>query len=899
MKGVLPAGWDDEDLTDDDDYYVDSLVRTAKNLKITVVPDITTGAGLDGQNFDGELNEEVRVWFKQFKERYNRYKQTPTTKQQMKALLMRDPQPLILALKLFASCPGCTYLKNKSLALFILESVCELYNQYPGIASNCDHNTRMVAFNFIKTCGILRLYKAVIETYELHKITELLKPKLRELLTTGHFKDAAYWSTLLNVTHIFGLFDLVFPLILQDRISLAEEFLMNAKHQQLPTVQFLDSLLDKKKTVYEHCDEILTKYNYTDIKQNILLYRPMSKLVTRLSKKFNIDIKYTPKLRYSKSSSYLHYLYRKYQEGGMSFDSWRELARDEANKSKSLQLDLITKITQYDINEAMFWVQLYNVPIGDCPLPIQMKMQNLPMDTGDEKQNLIDDWEDYSALQENEKIEGASCLAVDKEEYLGLQLSLDCVILIDSKSKFLEMLKYLEQYVLIAFDSEWKPSVCNDNIVSILQLSTAEKVFLVDCLSAQLDDRLWKLLGSKIFNNLEILKVGFSLDQDIRMLHKTLPLQLNLQATSCYLDMRDLWHRLKHMPIIKFPYDQQTLGGESLSVLTELCLGKKLDKSNQFSNWANRPLRRDQLIYAALDAHCLILIYQVIAELLLRLNIDIDTMVEEITTSKSGYLFRIKSTAHSNEICKEQYRKNSNELDKVLDFKYLRNSNVKFICDSMLFGLTKELRKIGLDCYQIFSYSDLDKCIELAKREQRFVLTRNSRFLLFRRKVPENQCLQIPSDTTENQTIHLLQRLNIQIDEKDVHSRCVKCNCKDFLLATRSQIHTMRDGYMDNLKGINEPTKIKHEFLKRSWNLSYIDEQILSTKKTCRGKPIKVDEINQQLLKTKEFFYICNNCGVCLYDGAYLIHPKVASYLKPYACEDGNGGVCNGSHIFK
>lgn len=137
----------------------------------------------------------------------------------------------------------------------------------------------------------------------------------------------------------------------------------------------------------------------------------------------------------------------------------------------------------------------------------------------------------------------------------------------------------------------------------------------------------------------------------------------------------------------------------------------------------------------------------------------------------------------------------------------------------MLFGLTKELRKIGLDCYQIFSYSDLDKCIELAKREQRFVLTRNSRFLLFRRKVPENQCLQIPSDTTENQTIHLLQLLNIQIDEKDVHSRCVKCNCKDFLLATRSQIHTMRDGYMDNLKGINEPTKIKHEFLKRSWNL--------------------------------------------------------------------------------
>uniref|UniRef100_A0A1A9X004 3'-5' exonuclease domain-containing protein n=1 Tax=Glossina brevipalpis TaxID=37001 RepID=A0A1A9X004_9MUSC len=888
MKGWTTTELADDSFNDDDDdYYVDSLVRTAKNLKITVVPDITTGAQLDGQNFDGELSAEVRVWFEKFKERYNTYKQTPTARIQMKALLMKDPQPLILALKLFASCPGCTYLKNKNLALFILESVCELHNQYPLIASNCDHNTRMVAFNFIKTCGILPLYQAVIKTYELHKITELLKPKLQELLTTGHFKDAAYWSTLLNVTHIFGLFDLVFPLILQDRISLAEEFLMNAKQQQLPTVQFLDSLLDKKKTVYEHCDEIIKKYKYTDMKQNILLYRPMSKLVTRLSKKFNIDINYTPNLKYSKSSSYLHYLYRKFQEGGMSLDSWRELARDEANKSKSLQLDLIAKITKYDINEAMFWVQLYKVPIKDFPLPIQNKIQNFPTDTGEEKHNLVNVCEDILAPQEIEKMEGASCVMVHKEEYLGLQLSRDCIILIDSKPKFLEMLTYLEKHVLIAFDSEWKPAVCNDNIVSLLQLSTAEKVFLVDCLSPRLDCRLWKLLGSKIFNNLEILKIGFSLDQDIRMLHKTLPLQLNLQATSCYLDMRDLWRRLKYMPAVKFPFEQQTLGGESLSVLTELCLGKKLDKSNQCSNWANRPLRRDQLIYAALDAHCLILIYQVIADLLLRLNIDIDTLVEEITTSKSGYLFRMKSTTHSNEICKQQCRKNSSDVDKVLDFKYLRNSNVKFICDSMLVGLTKELRKIGLDCYQIFTNSDLDKCLELAKREQRFVLSRDSRSLLFRREVPINQCLQVPTDTTENQAIYLLKRFNIQIDEKDLHSRCVKCNCKDFLLATRSQVNTMRDGYMDNMKGTNESTKINHELLKRSWNLSYIDEQTLITKKTSRGKPIKVDEINQHLLKIKEFFYICNNCGICSYDGAYLIPPKVASYLRQYGSESG------------
>lgn len=52
--------------------------------------------------------------------------------------------------------------------------------------------------------------------------------------------------------------------------------------------------------------------------------------------------------------------------------------------------------------------------------------------------------------------------------------------------------------------------------------------------------------------------------------------------------------------------------GQSLGDLVQLCLGKKLDKSNQFSNWENRPLRQEQLVYAALDAYCLIEMYDII-----------------------------------------------------------------------------------------------------------------------------------------------------------------------------------------------------------------------------------------------------------------------------------------------
>lgn len=53
-------------------------------------------------------------------------------------------------------------------------------------------------------------------------------------------------------------------------------------------------------------------------------------------------------------------------------------------------------------------------------------------------------------------------------------------------------------------------------------------------------------------------------------------------------------------------------GGPSLSTLVHHCLGRPLDKSDQFSNWEKRPLRESQIAYAALDAFCLIQIYDVL-----------------------------------------------------------------------------------------------------------------------------------------------------------------------------------------------------------------------------------------------------------------------------------------------
>ena len=44
--------------------------------------------------------------------------------------------------------------------------------------------------------------------------------------------------------------------------------------------------------------------------------------------------------------------------------------------------------------------------------------------------------------------------------------------------------------------------------------------------------------------------------------------------------------------------DEDGFSGESLTCLVHLCLGQRLDKSDQFSNWERRPLRESQKLYA-------------------------------------------------------------------------------------------------------------------------------------------------------------------------------------------------------------------------------------------------------------------------------------------------------------
>lgn len=58
----------------------------------------------------------------------------------------------------------------------------------------------------------------------------------------------------LELHDAFTIFDFVFPLVLQDKINIAEPYLEEAKSMQLPLLELLDSLLDRSSSILNMCD---------------------------------------------------------------------------------------------------------------------------------------------------------------------------------------------------------------------------------------------------------------------------------------------------------------------------------------------------------------------------------------------------------------------------------------------------------------------------------------------------------------------------------------------------------------------------------------------------------------------------------------------------------------------
>eukprot|EP00536_Pseudo-nitzschia_multiseries_P015314 jgi/Psemu1/41967/gm1.41967_g len=170
-------------------------------------------------------------------------------------------------------------------------------------------------------------------------------------------------------------------------------------------------------------------------------------------------------------------------------------------------------------------------------------------------------------------------------------------------------------------DCEWKPGPeCGlDSPVATLQLGTSKKAFLIDlqtiCRSqdresldqtSSMEIDLDRIL-LKLFRNPNLPLVGFGVIQDLGKLAASFP---HLRCFSTYASVMDL--QSVSSVVFNNKRDRRILS--SLQKMTAALLNKKIDKTQQISDWSFRPLSDEQISYALLDAAIIPLLLNTIVE---------------------------------------------------------------------------------------------------------------------------------------------------------------------------------------------------------------------------------------------------------------------------------------------
>ncbi|XP_055681549.1 exonuclease mut-7 homolog [Lutzomyia longipalpis] len=617
--------------SDFEDTLENSVMKTRMNLKMRIVPDKTHTAGLHGKPFDASLAPEIQAWYDEFKQIWNQYKKGPVVTKSLELFYSSCDNPFLMSLKLFADCPNLSNIKPNSMPYAILEEL-QKYKKSKNlnVSNYVDDNLKMVTFNLVKGQGQLNLFKVAKETFELVESKQIFVEEVRKMTRQGQYKEACQIATELEMFEEFDLYELVLPLLLQDKITVVEEYLNGAVHLRKPLVELLDSFLDKKMSVSNNCEKVIAKYNYPDVRYNKLDTKPLTKLIQRLAKMYDMPKELTPNMNKRHNYGALQFLiHKRFIDKSLNKDSWQEMVKVTVPMdAPDLQLELVNACSDFgDTSDGAMWAKYFNVPHNDLPIDVSEFVAGKP--SAYPQYPHPDDWDKVDQGQ------GVAYHRLRKDTK---------IILVATRTEFREMIDYLREQSVVGFDAEWKPTFRANNEVALIQLATRTRVYLIDviCLRVQSED--WTRLGRLVFNNDEVLKLGFSPANDVSILQKSLP-TLNLHPVTSvaagYLDLQELRRRVLHIPKFRFPFSGERHAGkiptgENLSNLVYLCLGKQLDKSNQFSNWEKRPLRQDQINYAALDAFCLLEIFDVLEGILTRMGYDFGEFINNLLTESRG-----------------------------------------------------------------------------------------------------------------------------------------------------------------------------------------------------------------------------------------------------------------------
>ncbi|XP_074871617.1 exonuclease mut-7 homolog [Carettochelys insculpta] len=715
----------------------------------------------------------------------------------------------------------------------------------------------------------------------------------------GKYKEAAILSIKLKLQLDLDVEEMCTPLLLQEKINLVEAYVADYPDLQRKLLQTLDVWCEPSFNITD------ISRQYQGLRADKLNHKMLSKLVFRFLEQYNLDTALCPNVINQRHLGSLKYLfYKRFVEKTMTQENWADHVENTVGENRWLQEQLIQLLVSYcDLNTAARWAFRYNLPEKILPSGVADRLQKLKVQERlEDAGSRVDDGEEDR-----------------KEDYYQIPVTRESIHFLqtwEDMRRWKE--KVLQPGQVVGIDMEWRPSfgLVGKSRVSVLQIAIEEQVFLLDLLELLKPDEMEELFYflQTLFSDPTIIKLGYGLSGDLHSLAATCSafkeidkqvegtvdlLAVHKQLQKCCSGRRRSGLQVDVLSEEKSCGDRGFRQPErGLSLLVQHVLGKPLDKTEQLSNWEKRPLREEQILYAASDAYCLLEVYKK-----LRADPSGCGLCSDLTESLVGKpATRPRAKKQLN---KQEMPRTSKQQAKELSPEALSSpppispKDFRVICDNMLQGLGRHLRCLGVDVRMLENDDDHRKAAEIARKEGRVILTSGLPYQTLQSQVGEGRCFSVDcSEKAKEQTLQVLKHFNVQVSVADVFSRCQLCNCDKYLKISKEQMrHLMQlsgllseEDNADCLAKCEEqetnpaPDSSEPQFPQPAYNpnCQWLQESDLKveTLTLATGASLQLAAIPPGVLGKADLshFYCCTQCGKVFWEGSHF--GRVVSQFK-------------------
>ncbi|KAJ8260556.1 hypothetical protein COCON_G00162790 [Conger conger] len=820
--------------------------------------------------------------------------------------------PLCCLLCVLEGCPGRLKGKATSLGHCVLAEFVRWRQNHPQVSLQGRppeglHSLQLRALGLLSEAQHAATLSSLLELYQLCSLDPaLLLGHVQSLLATGCFKEAAMLGIALKLQSELDMEQVCVPLVLQDKLPLAESYVQGHSHLEEALLKLLDSWCDPRFSLAQlrrqFPDLSVSHHQAERIHPKML-----SKQVFRLMERFNINPALCPNSVTKRKLDSLRFLmYKRFVEKGMSEENWRDHIQAAVADSPELQVHLVELLVKYSgLQDAAQWSRRYGVPKDQLPLGVWDTQQDLPVtERGDsEVPSLsVDPWDPPIA---------------DQERYYQLPIPKDSVQFVHTQED-LERCKNMvfQPEVPVGIDMEWRAGFgsvpCQR--LALIQLAVLEQVFLLDLCQAEFasHERTVEFIRT-LFSDPKILKLGYGMSGDLKSMTTTWPefsaqpLQVSgvLDLLNVHQQMQRSWRRgadrgPRPVEVGEGPAEK------GLSLMVQQVLGKPLDKMEQLSNWERRPLRSRQVRYAAIDAYCLLEVYRTLSLEPARFHLPAD--LRSVQAGQAANNKEKKSRKEREKEKGKQARSRGVPSDApglegrplpapagrapALRAPALRPQQLRVVCDNMLQGLGRFLRCLGVDVLMLENGDDHRLAAKLAREEGRVILTSGQPYQTLRSQVGEGRCLALDcSEKARDQTARVLRHFNVQLTPDDIFSRCQACNGDEYMKLPREDMaEILRERGLLQVQARGKPAENWEEQYDEPpfspqpgpsmapegprygphcrWApASHLDRQSLTFP---GGAVLQLHTVPPGLLPRIPVFFICTTCGKVFWEGSHF-----------------------------